>query len=56
MMAELAVMHARFDAAESRAREAAAREPYKSEIVLVKSGGLAATRPRPEPHVRPRRG
>jgi MerR family transcriptional regulator/heat shock protein HspR len=46
MLDELHQMRARFEAAERRAREAAAREPYKAEIVLVKAGGLASTRRR----------
>jgi MerR family transcriptional regulator/heat shock protein HspR len=45
MLVELRAMHARFEAAERVAREAAAREPYRGEIVLVKAGGLASTRP-----------
>ena len=47
----------RFESAERRAREAAAREPYKAEIVLLKAGGLASTRPRaPGPERDRRRG
>jgi MerR family transcriptional regulator/heat shock protein HspR len=46
MMLELREIHARFERADRLAREAAARQPYKAEIVLVKAGGLASTRTR----------
>jgi MerR family transcriptional regulator/heat shock protein HspR len=46
MLTELHEIRVRFERADRLAREAAAREPYKAEIVLVRAGGLASTRPR----------
>jgi len=46
IMVELHDMRTRFERADRLMREAASREPYKAEIVLVKAGGLASTRPR----------